>query len=670
MIKNLISILCRILKFSTSSYKQFVPLFKNNCTTGFHKRSGTYRQGIFHIYRAMIIRGDFSMDIDNNPAVNFFNRHMAHFALAGFMLLCFYPVFSCWYYGDDAVTMNIRAIMQYENKNLYGLIASQIDYYIVKLGRFFPAHILQRFLMFYFLNTITKYRIYILVMNILAVLCFALMARTYSGSDRLYYAVLVLFPALFFCLSRYDDAAIGYYMFIQTLVIYLSLSLIFLKNYRDTGKRGYITLSTVLFVLSLLTYESSYPMVLVYPLAAFYLFSDAGKDRIKKTVITSVPYFAAAVSCFLVYVYFSMNAVYSYDGINFSPDIVKIAITSVKQAAAALPGFSGLILYSGTKLSSFLNSFKSGITFRDIAAAAVFIYLLPVLVMNKKRVNFMLPGTRFLIGLSFLLIAFPAVIIGISRKYQQNLQWGEGYLTTYIIRFGLVLLFFLLYEFISGHIKPKAVKTVFTALAVLLALFLHLFVMQENRKVLQYKNQTTYLRLVAEKAIDAGLLNNIPERSIILLGNIWYDFPSYTRNSIFSGFCGSRVTTDTMRNFIDESWKNNAKEKTYSYDNEHVYYFNSCKYLSNTGYAFSGKLKTLSVDNANITEMHATDFRLFYSGDEFEAVNILVWENNGFTSKRIPLIKHGPGYTAEFNGLVDMLSIELVGKVKPSIWQK
>jgi len=214
------------------------------------------------------------------------------------------------------------------------------------------------------------------------------------------------------------------------------------------------------------------------------------------------------------------------------------------------------------------------------------------------------------------------------------------------------------------------VKIIFIALTVLLVQFLHLFGMQENRKVLQYKNQTSYLRLVAEKAIDAGLLKNIPEQSIILLGNIWYDYPSFTRNSIFSNYCGTRVTTDTIRNLIDESWKKYAEEKTYHYDNEDVYYFHSCKYLSNTGYAFSGKLKTLSVDNSNITEMHATDFKLFYSGDECEAADILVWENNGFILKRIPLTRYGSGYTAEINTLIDMLSIELVGKVKPSIWHK
>ncbi|HEY8500722.1 MAG TPA: hypothetical protein VIL89_08895, partial [Clostridia bacterium] len=101
-----------------------------------------------------------------------------------------------------------------------------------------------------------------------------------------------------------------------------------------------------------------------------------------------------------------------------------------------------------------------------------------------------------------------------------------------------------------------------------------------------------------------------------------------------------------------------------------VYYFQSCKYLSNTGYAFSGRLKTLSVDNANIIKMHATDFKLFYSGDECDAADIPVWENDGFIIKRIPLTKNGSGYTAEIDSLVDMLSIELVGKVKPSIWQR
>ena len=90
------------------------------------------------------------MDIDDNPAVKFLNRHMAHFALAGFMLLCFYPIFSCWYYGDDVVSRNIHTVMQYENRSLYGFMANQMDYYIVKLGRFFRRTLYSGFLRFTF----------------------------------------------------------------------------------------------------------------------------------------------------------------------------------------------------------------------------------------------------------------------------------------------------------------------------------------------------------------------------------------------------------------------------------------------------------------------------------------------------------------------------------------
>jgi hypothetical protein len=271
-------------------------------------------------------------------------------------------------------------------------------------------------------------------MNALTVLCFALMARAYSGSDRLFYAVLVLFPALFFSLSRYDDAAIGYYMFIQTLVIYLSVSLILLKKYRDTGKEElFIAQRGMLYLLSLLTYEASYPLVLVYPLAAFHLFGGAGKDRIRKTVKRVCTIFhTAAVCCFLVYVYFSLNAVYSYDGINFNPDIGNNSSHVNKTERPRRCRVSPDLLFSANeKFSSFVNIIKTGIVFRDIVTALMLIAcLLPVLIMDRKRVNLRLPEIRFLIGLSFLAIACPAVITGMSRKYQQNLQWGDGYLTS------------------------------------------------------------------------------------------------------------------------------------------------------------------------------------------------------------------------------------------------
>jgi len=602
----------------------------------------------------------------------FLTGHYLDFILAGFVFLCFLPVFSAYYYGDDATSHYTKIFMHQENRTLLQYILSQMNYYILQVGRFYPAHIWHRFLTFYIFDTIELYRLFNLVMNALAVYSFAHMVKAFSGSKKLYYAVLLFFPAVFFFLTRYDDAITSYYMFIQMLVVYLSLSLIHLKKYLESGKKRYLVISLILYVLSLLTYESSYPMLLVYPLAVFYLLDLPVKERLKKAITGSMPYIVAAVVCFGIYVYFSINATAEYQGIHFNLDIKKIVVTFIKQVVAAFPVVPhAYLIFDGNFNYHFdIKNAINNITVLDITTTVIFTALLVLFYNRYSKDDVPVKSKRFLAFLSVLLVVCPSLIISLSMKYQQGLTWGLGYLTIYMTRFGLLLLGFFAYEKIILVFRKGFLRTLANSIIVCILIFVHLFSLQGNRNVLYHKNQTTHVRLLAEQAIDAGLLDGIPANSILYLGNIWYDFPSFSRNKIFSEACGAYVTTDTMRNFIDASFKNTGGPRTYLYSDHSVYYFHFNKFLSNTGYAFSAKLYTLSVDEKNITEMTGENFRLFYSGEECAAIDISVWDGDAFVTKRFPLVPYKyKTYMVKVPGLVDLESINLVNKVKASLWE-
>ncbi|NLY18539.1 MAG: hypothetical protein GX045_06250 [Clostridiaceae bacterium] len=586
--------------------------------------------------------------------------------------MCFLPVLSAYYYGDDATSHYIKTFMHQENRTLFQYILTQMDYYILQVGRFYPAHIWHRFLTFYIFDTIELYRLFNLVMNALALYSFAFMVKTFSDSKKLYYAVLLFFPAVFFFLTRYDDAITSYYMFIQMLVVYLSFSLILLKKYISTGKRWYLAVSLVLYILSLLTYESSYPLLLVYPLAVFYLSDLPVKERLKKSITGSMPYIIAAIVCFGIYIYFSINATAEYHGIHFNLDVKRIIVTFFKQVIAAFPvvPHACLIFDNQFNFRFDFNNAINNVTVLDLVTAIIFTSLLILFYKRYRNEDVHVKGKRFLIFLSILLVVCPSLIISVSIKYQQGLIWGLGYLTIYITRFGLLILGFFAYEKIISAFREGFLRNLANSAIVCILIFVHLFSLQGNRNVLYHKNQATHARLLAEQAIDAGLLDGIPENSIIYLGNIWYDFPSFSRNKIFSEACGARVITDTMRNFIDESFKNTGEPRTYLYNDYNVYYFHFNKFLSNTGYAFSAKLNTLSVDEKNITEMTGENFKLFYSGEECSAVDIAVWDGEDFVIKRFPLVPYKyRTYVAEVPGVVDLESINLVNKVKASLWE-
>ncbi len=588
-------------------------------------------------------------------------RHRFDLIMYGFILINLYPVLSCWYYGDDTVTRDLYAFIRYEP----GVLSNQLKYSI-SVGRLYPLHVLQRFLVFFIFNNITKYRIFILAMNILAIFSFAAMVKVYSGSKRLFYMIMLLYPGVFLFLTRYDDAVTSYYMFIQTLVIYLSLSLIYLKKYMDNRKRRCLIFSVFLYLFSLLIYESSYLLVPVYPLTVYYLFEGSARDRIKKALHVSLPYFIAAISCFAIYVSLSIFAVSEYQGIQFSFNIRKIAVTFLKQVVASFPVVPHAYLFFNQQGEFIFDFWKTigGITLMDIFSSIIFAFLLVLVYKRFQDKDGSHENKGFLLWLSLLLVVCPSLVISFSSKYQESLIWGLGYLPVYMTRFGLLLLFYFLFEWIISLIHCYQAKSAVKTITVGVLVILHLFSLQGNRNVLIHKNRSTYQRQIVEQSIDAGLLRGIPEDSIILLGNLWYGYSSYNRNSIYSNFCGARVRTDTFDSFIKSTYETYQKPKIYLYQDQNVYLYNYHYFEQNKGYAYSGKIDTLSMDESNITGLFAREFKLFYRGNEFEALDILVLEGKEYIQKRIPLVP-GALYT-EIPGLVDVLSLELVRKGSPA----
>lgn len=601
----------------------------------------------------------------------YLKKNRINFILAGFIILCLYPVFSCWYYGDDTVTSDIHLLMRQENRNLVQYLINNLRYYVVTMGRFFPVHILQRFLTFYVLGNISQYRIYIIIMNIIAVLAFAKMVKYYSGSRRIFHAVAILFPGVLMFFTRNDDAVTSYFMFIQTLVIYLSVSLISLRKYIESEKKRYLVISLLLFLLSLMTYETSYLLITVYPLAFFYSSSGTVRERLVRAIRGSVPYFITAVVCFGAYVYLSINSTQDYKGVNFNLDIKTILVTFLKQIYASFPivPHNYLLFDSGGRFQYDWQHALNSITALDVVTAILFVCLIAGLLGNRGNERIEKSDRRFLVWLSLLLVVCPSLVISVSSKYQEGLTWGMGYLTIYITRLGLLLLGFLIYDSIIFRVRNRLLKASIHTVLILILVVTQLFCQQGNRNVVNYKNQTQYLRHVAENAVDAGLLRNIPEDSTILLGNIWNDYPYFTRDKILSDFCGNTVKTDTMLNFMKTANESEDVPKTFLYQEKNVYYFYFEKFQSNEGYAFSCRIHALTVDGKSITGLFGRNFRFYYSGEECGAIDISVLEGGKFVQKRYNLELYGyKKYILEIPDLVDLKSVELVKKVNTSMW--
>ncbi len=606
------------------------------------------------------ISSDSRLSDDLPPVIRFICKHRTDILVLTFFILCILPVFSAWYYGDDAVNRDIRAFMQVENKNIFRYIIDRLHYYLVTLGRLIPASNVQTSLTFYIVNGITAYRLYNAFMNLLAVFCFASMVKAYSGSQKFFYAVMILYPGLFMFLTRYDDAITSYFMLIPTLVIYFSLSLILLKKFLVSRKALHLVLSVFIYLLSLLTYELSYPLFLVYPLAIFYYQQALLKERIKKAVIGSLPYLTAMLACFAIYVWVSANAVSAYEGVNLNLNSPKTVITFLKQTVAAFPmvPHAYLILDLDWNFIFNLKLFIANISLTDIFSAIIFTYLL--IKLNRFKDENTPERKRFLFWLAVLLVVCPALIISVSKKYQEALVWGLGYLTIYMMRFGLLLLGYLLYDSIIKRIKNTSLKRLVQTVSLIFLVAIHLFCQQGNRDVLSHKNTNQAVRNAAEMSIKSGVLEDMTDGSILLLGDMWYrDYNPENRTSLFRQLCGVKLSTDTLPQFITKSYKNYGEPVTYNYEDINVYYFEFDRFSSDAGYAFSSKLETMAVDETKVNKLLGRKVKIFCLGNKYSIVQASVKEGEAFFRREFQLLPDGSDTrTAEIDALVDLQSIE------------
>ena len=72
----------------------------------------------------------------HSPFIKYVTKHQMHLITIGFFLLCISPVFSSWYYGDDAVSRDITTFMQQENRNFIQYIANKCNTTLSRLAVF------------------------------------------------------------------------------------------------------------------------------------------------------------------------------------------------------------------------------------------------------------------------------------------------------------------------------------------------------------------------------------------------------------------------------------------------------------------------------------------------------------------------------------------------------
>lgn len=241
--------------------------------------------------------------------------------------------------------------------------------------------------------------------------------------------VFVLFLVALFQIRANDDPVAAYASFCQLLGIALSVALLLLVRWWNTGATWYLFASIGLVMVSLLGYELN---VVFVPVCMVTILVSRHPHRLRNLAMLLVPFLLFIA----VNLYAKHGASQPYQGSTFGA-LSAVPISYMKQLSAAFPGsfylfrarsefpLASLVATTVTNPMAWLTAALALVSFSLVARRHS--------VVSKK-----MPSGALATAAAFLLM--PPVLISISARYQSFIGWGDAHLPVYYQYFGLAFL--------------------------------------------------------------------------------------------------------------------------------------------------------------------------------------------------------------------------------------
>lgn len=486
------------------------------------------------------------------------------------------PMLNSGFISDDSWSSTLSSY-----PNLRTMLAATYEQILTQLK--FHGHLgilstlLGNAVYFFTQHDVLLYKIFILAMIVINIGLFEHFINRLSLSRILGLMSIISLPLLF-QFRNYHDPILSFAGQQQLILTTLLISLLFLLDYFDTGKKSKFWLSVLFYFLCLQVYENTYSFFLFHLLVIFL--KAERKDFIK----LSLPFVVLPVLLATILVGFKHYHPSTYPGTAVSFDIFRIFQTFLKQISAAFP-FSYVLFF----INKTISYDRYSIYHHDIPhllllvfSSTTFVYYFCKTALIGDRVF----PVKYILFFGLLFLLVPGMIISLSQKYQEELTWGIGYLPVYISYFGTSLLIAVLLSFVLKHVVGKKM------LGYTIGLFLGLLFCSaiainyvNNRIVVDNLNYTfLYSRGIIEEAAKNGLFKPVENSSLLYInGNHhWDGYYAQTQREFYQllapGKFADVVTLKDIENYVPL----NISTSTY--------YLNYTSISRETGYAVVGRL--------------------------------------------------------------------------------
>jgi hypothetical protein len=525
------------------------------------------------------------------------------------------PLLQSGYYSDDLVDSTIKGQIELKGVTLWAHIVAQNKYWIVANGRFFPVAFLATMPIDYFLTDVTLHKLSVLVLIVVNLLLFFKMIELHL-KDFHVACLGVLLLSVLFQFRLYHDPILSFSGLMQSFMALILISAIMFQKYLDSNHRSLLVASLVSYNLSLYYYEISLPLVLLFPILAA---EKIQFREIRPALRKAMPFLVSAAgstSVNLLVRTLRSRTTDGYSGNTLNLQTIAIAKAFLNQLSATLP----LSYFVFDPAHLFRGVTRSDVGFSVMLATAGFAFVY----WNLTR-KMAVAATNNLFLLGGTLLVFPALMISLSVKYQNEFMPGIGYLPVYIQYFGMALLAIWLLLKLRSKLAAKWQQVLRVTLCAGLSLCF-LIAVESNRLVVDEANILLhYRRLALVKALQDGILAQVPENAgLLILDEYSYDplpavqsplrdwvraYPWRNRALIYQ-YSGKKLA---VMNDLNEVAKMVSAAPIEGKSESDMFLLKIQSYPNamarKVGYVVLSKMDNVTVDASGIVQYHATPLR-------------------------------------------------------------
>lgn len=327
-----------------------------------------------------------------------------------------------------------------------------VDSWWHEAGRFFPVSFYMAPPQYMALHNATDYKLLLIFWTAAASACVWLLLRELGLSRST--AAIVLLIATLAMQYRPQDALLSYAGLEQLVLATLALSLLCYHRWLRGGSRWMLAAGLLLFVISSLSYESSYVFGPLYALMALW-----ERRRIWPAIKATIPVFIPSVIFLAIGSYGRDHALAGSRG-PYAPSfsLHEIFYTFIDQFGAAVP-LTYVIFNPLGSVRPRRTLILDRIGVWDVLLGLAFAGLLYVLArqLGKRRDERFSPGFLIVFGLGFwILTAGP---IALASRYQAELIGGLGHIPAFMEYFAEGMVVVGVLAWVAQRDWPPAIRT-------------------------------------------------------------------------------------------------------------------------------------------------------------------------------------------------------------------